>query len=57
MESTPRLYDALRQLLGQQCRWQDQRHLYPLVWIVVGLVASGQNSLTAWGDYVQSRAS
>lgn len=57
MESTPRLYEALRQLLGQQCRWQDQRHLYPLVWMVVGVFASGQISLTAWGDYVQSRAS
>lgn len=56
MEETPRLYDALRQLLGQQCRWKDQRHLYPLVWMVVGLIASGQISLTAWGDYVQSRA-
>ncbi len=35
MEATPRLYDAaavthdaLRQLLAQQCRWQDQRHMY-----------------------------
>ncbi len=47
MEETPRLYNALRQLLGQQCRWQDQRHLYPLVWMVVGLIASGKISLTA----------
>ncbi len=56
MENTPRLYDALQALLGQHCRWRDQRHLYPLVWMVVGLVASGQISLTAWSDYVQSRA-
>ena len=42
MESTPRLYDALRQLLAQRCLWQDQRHLYPLVWMVVGLITSGQ---------------
>ncbi len=56
MENTPRLYDALRQLLGQHCCWSDQRHLYPLVWIVVGLIVSGQISLTAWSDYVQSRA-
>ncbi|MEX0271427.1 hypothetical protein AB3R30_20010 [Leptolyngbyaceae cyanobacterium UHCC 1019] len=56
MENTPRLYDTLQALLGQHCRWRDQRHLYPLVWMVVGLVASGQISLTAWSDYVQSRA-
>lgn len=56
MEETPRLYNALQALLGQHCRWRDQRHLYPLVWMVVGLIASGQISLTAWSDYVQSRA-
>jgi len=56
MEETPRLYEALRQLLGQYCRPKDQRLLYPLVWMVVGLIRSGQVSLTAWIDYVQSSA-
>ena len=49
MKETSRFYDAPRQLLGQQCRWKDQRHSFPLVWMVVGLIASGQISLTAWG--------
>ncbi|NJP08522.1 MAG: transposase, partial [Leptolyngbyaceae cyanobacterium RU_5_1] len=56
MEETPRLYSALEALLGQHGRWKDQRHLYPMIWMVIGLLASGQISLTAWGDYVQSRA-
>ncbi len=56
MKETPRLYDALRQLLGQYCRPRDQRLLYPLVWMVVGLMSSGQISLTTWIDYVQSSA-
>lgn len=56
MENTPRLYCELLGLVGQQSTWRDIRHLYTLLWMVVGLIHSGCVSLTAWVPYVTSRA-
>jgi hypothetical protein len=43
-------------MLGQHRQWRDARHLKTLVWMVVGLLLSGNISLTDWLDYVCSRA-
>lgn len=56
MENTPRLYCELVALLGQHGKWRDIRHLYTLLWMVVGLIHSGGVSLTAWVPFVSSRA-
>ena len=56
MEHTPRLYDTLVQVLGQQTNWGDLRHLKTLAWMLVGLIPSGCSSLSAWAPYVVSRA-
>src|SRR5215510_9253033 len=56
MERTPRLYDTLVQILGQQQNWLDRRHLKTLAWMTVGLIQSGNSSLTAWAPYGHSRA-
>jgi hypothetical protein len=56
MENTPRLYCELVALLGQHGKWRDVRHLYTLLWMVVGLIHSGGVSLTAWVPFVSSRA-
>ena len=56
MEGTPRLYHTLVQVLGQHENWLDRRHLKTLAWMVVGLIQSGNISLTAWVPYVHSRA-
>ena len=56
MENTPRLYSGLVELLGQPGQWRDVRHLYTLVWMVVGLIHSGCVSLTAWVPFVSGRA-
>jgi Transposase DDE domain len=56
MENTPRLYDTLVQVLGQQTNWEDLRHLKSLAWMMVGLIHSGCVSLSAWAPYVVSRA-
>ena len=56
MESTPRLYDTLVDVLGQHQNWLDLRHLKTLAWMTVGLMQAGTISLTAWVPYVQSRA-
>jgi Transposase DDE domain len=56
MENTPRLYSELVALVGQPGQWRDVRHLYTLVWMVVGLSQSGGVSLTAWIPFVSGRA-
>lgn len=56
MEGTSRLYNELRQLLGQSSSWADARHLQTLVWMVIGLICSGCINLTKWTTYIQSRA-
>jgi hypothetical protein len=56
MENTPRLYCELRELFGQHGQWRDVRHLYTLIWMVVGLLSAGGVSLTAWVPFVSSRA-
>jgi hypothetical protein len=56
MENTPRLYCELVELLGQHGKWRDVRHLYTLVWMVVGLIQAGGVSLPAWVPFVSGRA-
>jgi Transposase DDE domain len=56
MESTPRLYDTLVTVLSQHQNWVDRRHLKTLAWMLVGLIQSGNISLTAWAPFVHSRA-
>jgi hypothetical protein len=56
MESTPRLYHTLVQVLSQHRKWLDARHLQTLAWMMVGLMQSGTVNLDAWVPYVHSRA-
>jgi hypothetical protein len=56
MESTPRLYDTLVDVLSQHENWVDRRHLKTLAWMIVGLMQARVVSLTAWVPYVHSRA-
>jgi hypothetical protein len=56
MESTPRLYATMVEVLTQHQNWVDLRHLKTGAWMLVGLLQSGLVSLTAWAPYVQSRA-
>jgi hypothetical protein len=56
MESTPRLYETLVDVLRPHPNWVDLRHLKTLTWRVVGLMHAGTISLTAWAPDVHSRA-
>jgi hypothetical protein len=56
MESTPRLYETLVDVLHQHQKWLDLRHLKTLAWMTVGLIQAGTISLPAWVPSVQSRA-
>jgi len=56
MENTPRLSSELVALVGQPSQWRAVRHLYPLGWMGVGLMQSGDVSLTAGIPFVRGRA-
>ena len=56
MENISRLDQALVALLSNSKEWADLRHLYTLVWMIIGLIHSGSVNLTKWAMYVQSRA-
>ena len=56
MKSTPDLYDTLIHILGQHTHWLDKRHLYTLIWMIVGLIESKTISLPEWTSSVASRA-
>lgn len=56
MNNTPTPYDTLIQILGQHSHWLDKRHLYTLVWMIVGLIESKVISLPEWAPFVDSRA-
>lgn len=56
MKNTPNLYDTVISILGQHTHWLDKRHLYTLVWMVVGLIESKVISLPEWTPFVDSRA-
>ena len=56
MESTPRLYDTLVDVLHQHQKWLDLRPLKTLAWMTAGLIQCGKLSLTAWAPDVHSRA-
>ncbi len=56
MAKTSHVYNELLKLLGQSKHWADIRHLYTLIWMVIGLICSGCISLTKWTIYVDTRA-
>ena len=56
MEHTPSLENTLVQVLGQQAKWGDLRHLQTLAWRLVGLIHAGWLTLPAWTPYVGRRA-
>ena len=56
MAKASRLYTSLLLLLNQSREWADLRHLYTLVWMVIGLIHSESINLTKWASHIQSRA-
>jgi hypothetical protein len=56
MKNTPKVYNTLNQILGQHVHWLDKRHLYTLIWMIVGLIESQVISLPEWAPFVDSRA-
>ena len=55
MNNASRLYDALLDFVSQSA-WSDQRHIYVLVWMVIGVIQEGSVNLTRWLSHVQTPA-
>ena len=56
MDGTPRLSKTLVQVFSPHQNWVDLRHLKTLAGMVVGLIETGNISLTAWAPSGHSRA-
>lgn len=56
MAKTSYIYNELLKLLGQSEHWADIRHLYTLIWMVIGLICDRLISLTKWTIYHERRA-
>ena len=55
MKHAPRLYDVVLEFI-RQCPWSDFRHAVLLVWMVIGMIESGQVNLTHWISSVETPA-
>lgn len=55
MKNASALYDELRSFVSQ-CSWSDQRHMYVLIWMVIGLLQEGSVNLTRWLCHVETEA-
>jgi len=56
MKIKSRLYNTIIKILSQHKKWLDIRHMFTLVWMVVGVIRSGKISMTAWISYVEGKA-
>jgi len=56
MKIKSRLYNTMIKILSQHKKWLDIRHMFTLVWMVVGVIRSGKISMTAWISYVEGKA-
>ena len=54
MGKAPRLYKSLLLLLSQSQEWADIRHLYTLIWMIIGVIHAESINLTKWGMYVKN---
>ena len=55
MRASEELYDDLDSWLAQSYRWQDQRHLKVLLYMVRALLYSGSVNLSKWSSYLPGR--
>lgn len=55
-QNASRLYDELIKFGSQYCGWSDVRHLGVMVWMMVGLIATGSVNLTKWISHMNTKA-
>ena len=55
MRASTELYDGLDSWLSQSYRWQDQRHLKVLLYMLRALLYSGSVNLSKWSSYLPGR--
>ncbi len=55
-QNASRIYNELRKFGSQYSAWSDVRHLGVMVWMMVGMIATGSVNLTKWLSHINTKA-
>ena len=55
-QNASRLYNELIKFGSQYSQWSDVRHLGVMVWMMVGMIATGSVNLTKWSSHINTKA-
>ena len=55
-QNASRIYNELIKCGSQYCPWSDVRHLGVMVWMMVGMLATGSVNLTKWISHINTKA-
>jgi len=55
-QNASRIYNELTKFGSQYSAWSDVRHLGVMVWMMVGMIATGSVNLTKWLSHINTKA-
>jgi hypothetical protein len=55
-QNASRIYNELIKFGSQYSQWSDVRHLGVMVWMMVGMIATGSVNLTKWLSHINTKA-
>ncbi|MFN7808379.1 MAG: hypothetical protein ACK5QB_07200 [Pseudanabaena sp.] len=55
-QNASRIYNELRKFGSQYSAWSDVRHLGVMVWMMMGMIATGSVNLTKWLSHINTKA-
>ncbi|MFN8903909.1 MAG: hypothetical protein ACK5X7_03630 [Pseudanabaena sp.] len=55
-QNASRIYNELTKFGSQYSDWSDVRHLGVMVWMMVGMIATGSVNLTKWLSHINTKA-
>ncbi len=55
-QNASRIYNELTQFGSQYSAWSDVRHLGVMVWMMMGMIATGSVNLTKWLSHINTKA-
>ena len=55
-QNASRIYNELRKFGSQYSDWSDVHHLGVMVWMMVGMIATGSVNLTKWLSHINTKA-
>jgi len=55
-QNASRIYNELTKFGSQYSAWSDVRHLGVMVWMMMGMIATGSVNLTKWLSHINTKA-